>query len=409
MAGLSFRKPLLGAGAALAAVTVLGAVVLTVLPSTSSHSNSPAAAVPAATPVSVSVVQPREATFWDEFSGRLEAVERVEVRSRVAGAVQEIHFREGALVNQGDRLVTIDPAPYQAEVDRTEAQVVAAQARVALSKSDFERGQQLWDSRTVSQRDLDQRINAYREAEANLRAAEAALQSAKLNLGYTEVVAPVAGRVGKIEITVGNLVAAGPGAPVLTTLVSVNPIYASFNADEEAVARALKSLAASSKDRTSQLDRIPMRMVTATSDDTFEGRLQLIDNQVDAKNGTVRVRAVFDNKDGRLMPGQFARVSMGQANTRPALMVNERAIGTDQNKRFVMVVGANNKAEYREVTLGALIDGLRVVTGGLNSGERIIVNGLQRVRPGAAVAPELVAMGQRPELQAENTTGTVKR
>jgi multidrug efflux system membrane fusion protein len=150
-------------------------------------------------------------------------------------------------------------------------------------------------------------------------------------------------------------------------------------------------------------------MVTATSDETFEGRLQLIDNQVDAKNGTVRVRAVFGNKDGRLMPGQFARLSMGQANTRPALMVNERAIGTDQNKRFVMLVGADNKAEYREVTLGALIDGLRVVTNGLNSGDRIVVNGLQRVRPGAVIAPERVTMTERPELRAENITGTVKR
>jgi len=409
MAGLSFRKPLLGAGAALAALTVLGVVVLTVVTSTTSRSNSPANAVPAATPASVAVVEPRETNYWDEFSGRLEAVERVEVRSRVAGAVQAVHFREGALVNVGDRLITIDPAPYQAEVDRTEAQVVAAQARVALTKNDFERGQQLWGSRTVSERDLDQRVNAYHEAEANLRAAEAALQSAKLNLGYTEVAAPVSGRVGKIEITVGNLVAAGPGAPVLTTLVSVDPMYASFNADEEAVARALKSLGSDARSLTSQIDRIPVRMVTATSDETFEGRLQLIDNQVDTKNGTVRVRAVFGNKDGRLMPGQFARLSMGQANTRPALMVNDRAIGTDQNKRFVMLVGADNKAEYREVTLGALIDGLRVVTNGLNSGDRIVVNGLQRVRPGAVIAPERVTMTDRPELRAENVTGTVKR
>ncbi|AMN42209.1 efflux RND transporter periplasmic adaptor subunit [Rhodoplanes sp. Z2-YC6860] len=409
MAGLSFRKPLLGAGAALAAVTVLGTIVLTIIPSTTSRSNSPANAVPAATPASVAVVEPRETNYWDEFSGRLEAVERVEVRSRVAGAVQAVHFREGALVNVGDRLITIDPAPYQAEVDRADAQVVAAQARLALTKNDYERGQQLWGSRTVSERDLDQRINAYHEAEANLRAAQAALQSAKLNLGYTEVVAPVSGRVGKIEITVGNLIAAGPGAPVLTTLVSVDPMYASFNADEEAVSRALKSLGADAKNLTSQIDRIPVRMVTATSDETFEGRLQLIDNQVDAKNGTVRVRAVFGNKDGRLMPGQFARLSMGQANTRPALMVNERAIGTDQNKRFVMLIGADNKAEYREVTLGALIDGLRVVTNGLSSGDRIIVNGLQRVRPGAVIAPERVTMTDRPELRAENVTGTIKR
>jgi membrane fusion protein, multidrug efflux system len=409
MAGSSFRKPLLGAGAALAAMTVLGAIVLTVVPSTSSRSGSQVNAVPAATPASVAVVEPRETNYWDEFSGRLEAVERVEVRSRVAGAVQAVDFREGALVNAGDHLITIDPAPYQAEVDRAQAQVVAAQARLALTKSDFERGQQLWDSRNVSQRDLDQRVNAYHEAEANLRAAQAALQSAKLNLGYTEVVAPVSGRVGKIEITVGNLVAAGPGAPVLTTLVSVNPIYGSFNVDEEAVARALKSLGTDAKNLTSQIDRIPVRMVTATSDVTFEGHLQLIDNEVDAKNGTVRVRAVFDNKDGRLMPGQFARLSMGQAKTAPALMVNERAIGTDQNKRFVMVVGSDNKAEYREVTLGSLIDGLRVVTNGLNSGDRIIVNGLQRVRPGAVIAPEQVTMTNRPELRAENVTGTIKR
>jgi multidrug efflux system membrane fusion protein len=196
---------------------------------------------------------------------------------------------------------------------------------------------------------------------------------------------------------------------VLTTLVSINPIYASFNADEEVVARALKSLGAGTKVAESRLDRIPVRMVTATSDDTFEGRLQLIDNQVDARSGTIRVRAVFDNKDGVLMPGQFARVRMGQAKTDPALMVNERAIGTDQSKRFVLVVSADNKAEYREVTLGALVDGLRVVTNGLAPGERVIVNGLQRVRPGALIAPERVAMSTRPELQAETATGTVKR
>jgi len=347
-------------------------------------------------PVSVAVVEQHDVALWDEFSGRLEAVERVEVRSRVAGAVEAVHFREGALVGQGDRLITIDPAPYAAEVERAEAQVAAAQARLALARSEFERGRQLWDSRTVSQRDLDQRLNGQREAEANLRAAQAALQSAQLNLGYTEVRAPVAGRVGKLEITVGNLVAAGPGAPVLTTLVSVDPIYASFNADEEVVARALRSLGQDGN-APADLARIPVRMATATSNGaTFTGRLQLIDNQVDARSGTVRVRAVFDNPDGSLMPGQFARLGMGQAKPEPALVVNERAIGTDQNKKFVMVVGADNKATYREVTLGAFVDGLRVVTNGLKPGERIIVNGLQRVRPGAVVAPDPVAMAARP-------------
>jgi multidrug efflux system membrane fusion protein len=396
MSNLFFRRPVLGAGIALAAAA-LGVAAVLVVPSSSPRSNSPSAAAPAATPVSVAVVEQRNVALWDEFSGRLEAVERVEVRSRVAGAIQAVHFREGALVRQGDLLLTIDPDPYAAEVERSKAQVLAAEARLALAKKEQDRAQQLQlaNSGAISQSNVDQRIGAYREAEANLGAAQAALQSAQLNLTYTEVRAPVAGRVGKLEITVGNLVPAGPGAPVLTTLVSVDPIYASFNADEEIVMRALATLGAGANVHT-QLDRIPVRMVTATSNGTtFEGRLQLIDNQVDARSGTVRVRAVFANRDGSLMPGQFARLQMGQAKTDPAVMVNERAIGTDQNKKFVMVVGSDSKAAYREVTLGAFVDGLRVVTNGLKPGERIIVNGLQRVRPGAPVAPELVAMAAR--------------
>ena len=194
----------------------------------------------------------------------------------------------------------------------------------------------------------------------------------------TQVRAPVSGRVGRLEITVGNLVAAGPGAPVLTTLVSVNPIYASFDADERVVLRALKDLT----------QGIPVEMETAGGT-THRGRLQLIDNQVNARSGTVRVRAVFDNRDGSLIPGQFAKLRMGQAKTEPALLISERAVGTDQNKRYVMVVGEDNKAAYREITLGGTANGQRIVTSGLKPGERIIVNGLQRVRPGTLVAPQV--------------------
>jgi membrane fusion protein, multidrug efflux system len=396
----SVRRRLWSVGVALG-VALAGAALYFVVPGQLSPATDPASKAEQATPAAVATVIERDVPIWDEFSGRLEAVERVEVRSRVAGAVQAIHFREGALVKQGDLLITIDPAPYAAEVERSEAQVVAAQARVALTRSELERGRQLWDSRTVSQRELDQRINAYGEAEANLRAAQAALQSNRLNLGYTEVRAPVAGRVGKAEITVGNLVAAGPGAPVLTTLVSVDPIYASFNADEEVVMRALKTLGAGSG-AAEQVERIPVQMSTVTSNGTpFRGRLQLIDNQVDSRSGTVRVRAVFDNADGSLMPGQFARLRMGQAKTEPLLMVNERAVSTDQNKKYVLVVDAANKAEYREVTLGASVEGLRVVTSGLKSGERIVVNGLQRVRPGALLAPQIAGMDAGAMVQAQ--------
>lgn len=359
-----------------------------------SRANATAATAPGpqAVPVQVATVARADVRAWDEFSGRLEAVERVDVRSRVAGTVHAVHFREGALVKPGDLLITIDPAPYQAEVDRAEAQVASAQARATYTRSEAERASRLLEERAIAGREHEERLNAHREAEANLRAAQAGLQSARLNLGYTRVAAPVAGRVGKLEITAGNLVAAGPGAPVLTTLVSVNPIYASFEADERVLAKALQGLRS---DGPGELAKIPVEMGTAATDDTpYRGKLQLIDNQVDAKSGTVRVRAVFDNRDGLLIPGQFARLRMAQARAFPAVLISERAVGTDQNKRYVMVVGEGNKADYREVKLGPSVDGLRVVTSGLKADERIVVNGLQRVRPGTVVAPESVVMAK---------------
>jgi multidrug efflux system membrane fusion protein len=378
------------------------------LPSFKAEANAPAADAPRATPVSVATVATTDVNTWDEFSGRLEAVERVDVRSRVAGAVQAAHFREGSLVKQGDLLITIDPAPYAAEVERAEAQVASAQARVSFTRSEQERARRLWEEKAIAQRELDERVNAGREAEANLRAAQASLQSARLNLGYTQVRAPVAGRIGKIEVTVGNLVAAGPGAPVLTTLVSVSPIYASFDADEQVVVKALKDLPGGASARA-KLEGIPVQMGTAGLEGTpYEGKLQLIDNQVDARSGTVRVRAAFDNKDGALIPGQFARIRMGQSRSESAVLVNERAVGTDQNKKFVMVVDADNKTVYREVTLGASVNGLRVVTKGLKAGERIVVNGLQHVRPGALVAPQPVTMDAKAEVQPQRVAAAAK-
>ena len=391
------RSALWTTAATLTAVAAAAAIVFG-LQSTPAVAN-PAPAAPQAIPVPVAAVAESQVNAWDEFSGRLEAVQRVDIRSRVAGAVQSVHFREGALVKQGDLLITIDPAPYAADVERSEAQLAAAQARVSHTTSEHERAKRLWDEQAIAQRELDERVNALREAQANLRAAQAALQSTRLSLGYTQVRAPVSGRVGKLEVTEGNLVAAGPGAQVLTTLVSISPIYASFDADEGVITRALKG--SQGKDGTRVLDSIPVQMGTSASTDTpFKGRLQLVDNQVDAKSGTVRARAVFDNKDGSLMPGQFARLRMGQAQAQTALLVNERAVGTDQDKKYVLVVGADNTVAYREVTLGASINGLRVVSKGLTAGERLVVNGLQRVRPGALVAPETVPMEAKPEVQA---------
>ncbi len=375
--------------------TALTAVAAIVAAAISLHSGS-ASAKPSqivqATPVSVATVVQSDVATWNDFSGRLEAVERVDIRSRVAGTVQGVHFREGALVKAGDLLLTIDPAPYQADVDRADAQVFAAQSRLANAKSNYERSKNLLEDHAISQREYDDSLNAQSEADANLRSAKAQLQTAQLSLGYTQVRAPVSGRVGKLEITTGNLVAAGPGAPVLTTLVSVSPIYASFDADEEVVTRALSELPAGASARA-EIEKIPVQMGTVADAATpIAGHLQLVDNQVDARSGTVRVRAVFDNADGALMPGQFAHLRMGTVMAEPALLISERAVGTDQNKKFVMVVGADDKANYREVTLGANVNGLRIVTSGLKANERVVVNGLQRVRPGALVAPQMVTM-----------------
>ncbi|MGC3985317.1 MAG: efflux RND transporter periplasmic adaptor subunit [Pseudorhodoferax sp.] len=391
------RNRLLAVGTALVLAMAVAGVGF-MLRSPQVHADALPAA-PQATPVAVATVAQREVSTWNEFSGRLEAVDRVDLRSRVAGTVQSVHFREGALVGKGELLVTIDPAPYAAEVERAEAQVVAAQARQSFTRSELDRAQRLLDERAIAQREHDERANALREADANLRAAQAALQSARLNLSWTQVRAPVAGRVGKVEVTVGNLVSAGPGAPVLTTLVSVSPIYASFDADEQTVAGANRN----------QLDRIPVQMGTTAQEDTpLQGRLQWIDNQVDVRSGTVRVRAQFDNKDGALIPGQFARLRLGQPRSNAALLVSERAVGTDQDKKFVIVVDAENKAQWRAVTLGAHANGLRIVTSGLAAGERVVVNGLQRVRPGMVVAPQEVAMDAQQQARAEPAAAAPK-
>ncbi len=401
----TFRNKLLATGLVLAVATIAPTIVFEIQGSPSGTGNAAdaTAAAPVAVPVSVAVVEAKPVTQWSEFSGRLEAIDHVELRSRVAGAIQSVHFQEGAIVEKGGLLVTIDPAPYQAEVARAQASVTAAEARASLARTELKRGKQLLASNAVSQSDYDQRLNGEASAEADLEAARAVLQSAELNLSYTGIRAPITGRVGKIEITAGNLIAAGPSSPILTRLVSLSPIYASFEADEQIVSGILAELPEGVNARNF-LDRVPVQMDVAGHAD-IKGKLQLVDNSVDPQSGTIRVRAVFDNANGALMPGQFARLSMGQAKTEDAVLIHERAIGTDQNKKYVIVVKPDNTTEYREITVGAKSDGLRVVTSGLKADERIVVNGLQRIRPGTLVAPEMVSMstGANPALQASIT------
>jgi len=382
------RWALWGAGMGVA-VAISGAAFYLELPRGAQATEATGPVAKPAIPVTVAAVEPRDITSWQEFSGRLEAIDRVEVRPRVAGAIQSVHFREGALIKQGDLLVTIDPAPYEATVAQAQAQVSAAKAKLDLTKVEVGRGQKLFDNKTISQSDMDTRTSNSAEAEANLKAAQAALQTAQLNLDYTQVRAPIAGRVGKIAVTVGNLVAAGSTSPALTTLVSVDPIYASFSANEQTVTQALAELPTTGG-AFPPVEQIPVQIGTSSDSGTpIKGKLQLIDNEVDAASGTVSVRAVFDNPGGRLIPGQFVRVRMGQPKAENRIVIDDRAVGTDQDKKFVFVVDGENKVNYRQVQLGSLVDGQRVIENGLKAGEKIVVNGLQRIRPGAVVAPQL--------------------
>lgn len=375
-----------GTGAVAAVLLAGGSIYLDLSQSAVAAQVTAAAAPPPAVPVTVAVVNPRNVTTWQEFSGRLEAVDRVQVRPRVAGVVQSVHFREGGLVKAGDLLVTIDPEPYRAEVAQAQGQVASAEAKLEFAGSELERGKSLAARNTISQSDLTQRQSAQSEALANLQSAKATLKTAQLNLDYTQIRAPIAGRAGRLEITVGNLVAAGSASAPLVTLVSSDPIYASFDASEELVARILADLPV--ENGVPAIDRVPVEVTTLAADAPVRGKLQLIDNEVNAASGTIRVRAVFDNPGSKLIPGQFVRVRMGQPKAQDHLMVSEKAVGIDQDKKFVFVVNGENKVDYRQVELGSAVDGLRIVEKGLNPGDRIVVNGLQRVRPGVVVAPQ---------------------
>ena len=347
-----------------------------------------AAAAPPAVPVKVATVESRSVTTWQEFSGRLEAVDRVQLRPRVAGEIQSVHFQEGGLVKAGDLLFSIDPEPYKAAVAQAEGLVVSAEAKLELANTELERGRTLAAKTTISQSDLAQRQSTQRDAAAALTSAQAGLKVAQLDLDYTEIRAPIAGRAGKIDVSVGNLVAGGSASTALTTIVSIDPIYASFDVSEAFAAEVLSELPV--ENGVTAIDRIPVEVTTlAANAKPVRGKLQFVDNQVNATSGTIRVRAEFGNPDGRLIAGQFVRVRMGQPKAADRLMISERAIGTDQDKKFVFAVNESNTVDYRPVQLGTTVDGMRIVENGLNQGDRIVVSGLQRIRPGAVVAPEV--------------------
>ena len=339
---------------------------------------------PMAPPVSAAPAVSRDVTLYDEFSGRLEAVESVELRSRVAGTLQSVHFRDGQELQRGAPMFSIDARPFTAELARLEAQLASARNAAALADTEVARTRKLLEQKAVSQQEADQAEAAARNASAAVKAAEAAVAAARLNVEYTQIRAPIAGRASRANVTPGNLV--GVGDPVLTTLVAQDKVHAWFDVSEQAWLRV----------RGQFKGKAAPQVEMALADESgfpHAGSVDFVDNRLNPATGAIRVRALFDNKERRFVPGLYARLRLAGGSASKAVLTPDRAIGTDQTKRYVFVVGADKTAQFREVQLGPLVGGgMRIIAGGLKAGELVVVNGLQRVRPGAPVQAQVLAV-----------------
>ena len=375
------------------ASALLSSVVALVLAGCARNEAATAAAPPPAPQVSVAEVLKRPVTEFDEFTGRFEAIDRVEIRPRVNGYISSVNFTEGSEVKKGDVLFVIDQRPYAAELKRAQAQLNQAKSALTLARSEKARATNLLAQHAISQEEYDTRSSGDEQAEANLQLAEAALDTAQLNMTYTKVTSPINGRVSRANITLGNLVT--NGQTLLTTVVSLDPIYVRFDGDEQAFLRSVKQ---AKDDVANGTKETAAPVLVGLADEPgfpHNGVMVFQDNEVDPQTGTIRIRARLDNHDRAFTPGLFARVRLLGEKKYNALLINDSAVGTDQTVKYVLVVGADNKVQYTPVKLGPVIDGLRVVREGLKADDTIVVNGLQRVRPGSPVTPQTVAMGEQ--------------
>lgn len=340
--------------------------------------------------VTVAPVEEREIAETTEFTGRLGAIDDVEIRPRVSGYVEAVHFQSGELVKRGDVLFTIDARYYQATLSSTEAAVVQARVRAENADKEAQRAAGLLESRAISTEESESRTAKQAEARAALLAAEAARDSAKLDVEYARIVAPVDGRVSRALVTPGNFVSGVPSAnTLLTTIVSVDPMYVYVDVDENSLLSLQRLMRANELPQDAE-GRVRVEVGLADEDGfPRQGVVESLGNSLDPGTGSILMRVLVANTDGILLPGLFARVRMPMTPMRKTIVVQQRAIGTDQSQKFVYVVGDDQIAQPRTVTLGPIVDGLRIVREGLKPGERIIVNGLQRVRPGTPVTAEL--------------------
>src|SRR4029079_10353235 len=350
------------------------------------------ASQPPAPQVTVAKPVKKLVSDFDEYVGRFVAVDFVEVRARVSGYLDSIHFTDGQLVKAGDPLFTIDRRPFQAALDQAQAAIEQAKANLAFAESDLKRGEGLVRGSTITQQTFDQRTQAKRVAEANVTAQEAATRQADLDLTFTQLTAPISGRIGDRRVSIGNLVTGGTAGntTLLATIVSGDPIRFEFTMDEASYLRYIDALSdAQSKSRDSGLKSLPAQLKLIDEKDfVHEGRIDFVDNVIDRASGTIRGRAEFPNPDGKLTPGMFGRIRISTSPPAEALLVPDTAIGTEQVRKFVFAVGNNDVATPKYVTLGPVVDGLRVIRTGLSPDDTIIVNGLMRVRRGAEVTPQ---------------------
>jgi multidrug efflux system membrane fusion protein len=344
-------------------------------------------------PITVADVVEREINEWDEFTGRIEAVDAVEIRPRVSGYSERVAFAEGKEVKKGAVLFVIDPRPYEAELARAVADLARARTRAALAGREVARAQRLVDVQAISREEFETRTSAEAESRASIAAAEAAVATARLNVEWTRVRSPISGRVSRAEVTAGNLVQAGPPtATLLTTVVSLDPVYVYFEGDEQTYLH-YGELARAGTRPSSRDTRNPIQLGLANEQGfPHQGYVDFVDNQLNPQTGTIRARAVFSNSDRVFTPGLFARLKLVGSARYKAVLVLDRAVGTDQDKKFVLVLKPDSTVEYRPVQLGRLVDGMRIVRAGLHAGDRIVINGLQRARPGMKVTPTVTAM-----------------
>jgi multidrug efflux system membrane fusion protein len=343
--------------------------------------------------VNVAAVVQKAVTRWDDYSGHVEAIDAAEIRPRVTGHLEAIHYQEGALVEKGQLLFTIDSREYRAAAAAAAADANRAEARVALARQELQRAEKLIGERAISQGELDQRRMEAQQAEADLQAARANLAQAELNLGFTRIIAPFAGRAGEARIKPGNVVTAN--LSVLTTLVSVDPVHVTFVGDERSFLRYQEIVRAGNAE-SPRNGNTPV-VVGLANEDGFphRGEVDFVDNALDPETGTIRARAVVPNPDGRFTPGLFARVRLLGETVQDALLIHEQAVLTDQDRRYVYVVGKGDSAERHDVTLGPPVEGLRIVESGLKPGDKVIVNGMRKIFfPGQPVKPHAVPMDQ---------------